>query len=594
MCAALASATPALPGLAGRSQLAARLPTSRSEDRATGVGGDLSIGVGEEPVLRLATSATLALGAVAVAGSVARRRRGVRHRQHHGHATVLRASSLLRRVPKVLTAADCVPDDIKHSQYGREAEIAFSIMNEAIHVVSMATLCMEDKKDKSAIGLYGSELEREFVRTVKGRKTCLAHVAMMTTTCKRLFEEFPNDAVLCEEDTDLLARDATFAATAANFLSDFKLAECATPEDVVRWSQHAGSYTAKAEAEEAPSRYWALTPLCSSDDFMQSKQYCMSLALIVDKQPVLGFVGCPVLAFDHPSRTVSHPSGVPFFFAAKGHGAWTQLVVAERDSGVYLGKSKLKGRPLPLKVGEKIKRGNDGLYDVLGTNQLNVAVGSRLREDIFCDAERIGKMLGSEYPKFDMTNSSIKYCWLARGETDAVWYLTSGLYDSSCIEHLAHHAAGALIAEESGAVVADLDGKPVDWCGPVLENNRGLVAVDPAKVPLQGLVDAVRTATSTSEELYEKRCEKRKEVAKMLKYLFTKMGDYAETEEEREGARKVRERGLKMLEDDEALDEIAVESMHRQEPILGHAQVEDDAFGRSSDGSIPLSPISTS
>uniref|UniRef100_A0A7S1W1L1 3'(2'),5'-bisphosphate nucleotidase n=1 Tax=Alexandrium catenella TaxID=2925 RepID=A0A7S1W1L1_ALECA len=500
----------------------------------------------------------------------------------------------MRRTPPVLNASTCVPEDVRNGEYGQEAQVGFSIMSEAIHCVNMATLCMEDKKDKSAIGLFGAELEREFVRVAKGgRKMCLAHTAMMTTTCKRLLEEFPDDPILCEEDTELLAKDERFAGTTAAFLTDFKIVEDATPEDAVRWCQHAGTYAAKADAGEAPSRYWAFTPLCSSDDFMQSKQFCMTLALIVDKQPVVSFIGCPVLGFNHPSRTVPHPSGVPFFFAVKGHGAWTQLVVAERDSGVYLGKAKLKGWPLPLKVEEKIKKENDGLYDVLGTNQLKIATGARLREDVFCDAERIGKILGSEYPKFDMTNSSIKYCWLARGETDAVMYLTRGLYNQSHMEHLAHHAAGALIAEESGAVVADLDGKPIDWCGPVLENNRGFAAVDPAKVPIMGLVNAVGQATSTSEELYDKRCEKRKEVAKILKYLFTHLGDYAENDEEREGARKVQLRGMKMLKDEEAMNEIAVDSMHRDAPFLGEAQVEDDAFGRSTDGSIPLSPIST-
>jgi len=501
------------------------------------------------------------------------------------------------RPQRVLTAADCVPEDILSGEYGREAEVAFTIMNEAIHVINMAVLCMEEKKDKTAIGLHGAELERGFVRTVKGgSKMTIAHTAVMATSCKRLLEEFPDDPILCEEDSELLVRDRTFAGTTASVLSDYKIVDGASAEDATRWVQHAGTYEGQVREGKVPDRYWAFTPICSSGDFMQSKQFCMSLSLIVDKQPVLGFINCPVLVFDHPMRTVPHPSGVPFFFAAKGHGAWTQLVIAERENGVYLGKAKLKGKPLPLKVGEKIKRGNDGLYDVLGTNQLKIAMGSRLREDIFCDAERIGKILGSEYPKFDMTNSSIKYCWLARGETDIVWYLTNGLYDKSCVEHLTHHAAGALIAEESGAVVADLDGKPIDWCGPVLANNRGLIATDPGKVPLMGLVNAVEKATNSSEELYEKRCEKRKEVAKLLKYVFTKMGDYAETEEEREGARKVRERGMEMLKDTNALDEITQESMHRAKPILGEAEVREDSssvFG-SGDGTLPLSPISSS
>jgi len=493
----------------------------------------------------------------------------------------------------VLSAASLVPDEVLSGTYGREVEVAFDAMTEAIHVVCMATLSMEEKKDKTAIGLHGMDVERAFVRTcMDGSKTTLANASVTAAICRRLLEHFPDDAVLCEEDSELLGRDPEFAGTTASLLSDFKIVEGATPQDAVRWTGHAGTYMAQVEAGKLPSRYWALTPVDTTDEFLQTKQYCMTLALVVDGKPVVGLMGCPVLAFDHPSRTVQHPSGVPFFFAVKGQGAWTQLVITERENGVYQGKYRLKGKPLPLKVGEKIKRGNDGLYDMLGTDQLKIAMGSRLREDIFADAERIGKILGSEYPKFDMTKSSIKYCWLARGETDVVWYLTTGLYDRSAVEHLAHHAAGALIVAESGAVVADLDGKPIEWSGPVLEANRGLVATDPGKVPLMGLVKAVEQATSTSEQAYEKRCEKRKEVSKLLKYIFEKMPEFAETDEEREGAEKVRAKGLEMLQDANQMDEIAQDSMNRDKPILGEREVQDDAFSDGG-GDIPMSPIST-
>ena len=38
---------------------------------------------------------------------------------------------------------------------------------------------------------------------------------------------------------------------------------------------------------------------------------------------------------------------------------------------------------------------------------------------------------------------------------------------------------------ESGAAVADLDGKDIDWsCGHLLSKNRGLFATDPKKASL--------------------------------------------------------------------------------------------------------------
>jgi len=496
----------------------------------------------------------------------------------------------------VPTAPDLVPEEVLSGEYGREALEAFEAMTEAIHVANMATLAMEEKKDKTAIGLHGADVERDYVRSAQnGTKMTITHTSLMATVCKRLMEKFPDDPVLCEEDAQLLERDPEFAGTTATFLSSFRILPDVTPEDVAKWNRHAGTVADQVskgpEGGELPSRFWVLNPLDTTEEYMQSKQFCMTLALVVDGQPVLGLMGCPVLAFDHPSRTVPHPSGVPFFFAVKGVGAWTQLVITERDCGVYQGKYRLKGRPLPLTVGEKIKRGNDGLYDMLGTDQLKIAMGSRLREDIFVDAERIGKILGSQYPKFDMTNSSIKYCWLARGETDTVWYLTTGLYDATAAEKLAHHAAGTLIAEEAGATISDLDGKPVQWCGRVLSENRGIVATDPGKVPLQGLCDAVKQASVGSKEAYDIRCQKRKEVSMFLTHLFKNIGRTAETEEEIQGAEIVKQRGLKMLQDEEEMNQVAQDALNRDRPILGEAAVEDNAFGDG--GDIPLSPIST-
>lgn len=50
-------------------------------------------------------------------------------------------------------------------------------------------------------------------------------------------------------------------------------------------------------------------------------------------------------------------------------------------------------------MSEKIRRGNDGLYDMLGTEQLRISQHARQRQDIFLDAERVAKLLGSEFAK---------------------------------------------------------------------------------------------------------------------------------------------------------------------------------------------------
>lgn len=494
--------------------------------------------------------------------------------------TVARAvSSKIVRPPS--TVEDVVPDELLNGPNGAELKEAFSAMVEAMHVVNLASLLMEEKKDKTAIGLNGGDLERELMRKGSdGNKTTVANFAVMASVCRHLQGAFPDIPVLCEEDTELLQSDEEFATTIANFLSEYGIVD-AKVEDVKEWTRHAGSYVASLKGGVLPDTFWALMPIDTTPEFVESKQYNMSLALIKDGQPVISFIGCPVMAFDHNSRTVPHSNGCPLFYASAGQGAWTQLIVMERENGVYQGKYRLRGPSLKLNVSDKIKRGHDGLYDFLGSEQLRIAMGSRSREDIFRDAERIGKLLGSEYPKFDFLNSAMKYCWLSRGECDVVWYLKNGLYDNSATERLVSHAAGCLVAMESGAAVADLDGKALDWsCGPILENNRGVLATDPKKVPLRGIRDAIEKATASSMEAYEVRCEKRKEVSKMLSYLFNNVAKFAETDEEREAAKIVQAKGMKMLDNTEEMDQLAQEQINRGTPILGERAVEDDAFGQ--------------
>mmetsp|Transcript_54605 Transcript_54605/g.175120 ORF Transcript_54605/g.175120 Transcript_54605/m.175120 type:complete len:497 (+) Transcript_54605:202-1692(+) len=496
-----------------------------------------------------------------------------------------------------MTAATLVPKEILGGEYGPAVEEAFDAMAEAVHVVNLATLVMEEKKDKSAIGLAGAELEKQFIRKDKtGEKVCIAHMALMAMFCQRLKDKFPDDLVYCEEDTELLERDKEFAAKVASFLSEFGIVKDATPESTAALVRHAGSLRAKADdLEEAPKRYWVLVPIDTTEEFLQGKQFCMNLTLVQDGEPVVAFMGCPVSIFDHHSRRAAHTTGVPIFFAAKGQGSFTQLVVTERSGGIYLGKSRLKGKPLPLTVGKKIKRGgNDGLYDALGTIQLKIATGSRLRSDIFTDARTIAKNLGSQYPRFDMIKSSIKYAWLARGETDTVWYMSTGLYDKRGLERLAHHVAGFLIAAESGADVADFNGEPVDWRMPVLKNNRGLLATDPSVLPLKGLMEAMKKATETSEAEYEKRCLRRKEVSMFLGKFFENLGKNAETDEEKAGAKVCLDRGVQMLKDDAEMQKIVEDAQFREKPILGDGPAaEEDPFSAGGDGTLPFSPMAS-
>jgi len=402
--------------------------------------------------------------------------------------------------------------------------------------------------------------------------------ASMVTMAKRLLDKFPDDVVLCEEDVDLLEKEPSFAQEVATTLSDFKVVEDATAEGVMRWSKHAGTYKAKLAEGAPPSRYWALVPLDNTYEFRSSKHFVLSIALIEDGRPVLGLIGCPLLSFDHVDRSRPHPNGCPIFFAVDGLGSWTQLVIMNRPEGEYTGEYMLKAKPMRLNVTKKIHRTNDCLYDVLGTDQLRVAMDARLREDVVVDAERIAKILGSDYPKMNLTTCAIKYCWLARGEADIIWYFPGGLYDTNATERLVDHAAGTIICKEGGAEVSDLDGKPIEWPGNILEKNRGLVVCDPNRIAIQGVLRAVSEASEVSTTAFNDRVQKRKEMSKFLFSLVNTMDELAETDEEKAGMAKVLERSKTAFKDEAELDEIVLQSMHRTEPILGEGPTNDVPF----------------
>ena len=310
------------------------------------------------------------------------------------------------------TVPDVVPEELLKGDFGKELEACMEAMVEILHMLCLGTLILEDVKDKSTVGLYGFQLEDKYVR----EDTTMPGAAVTCYVMKMLKEKFPDDPIICDQNPELLANDARFAETVASFLSNFDMIPEADAASVTEWHRLCQSYP--QDAEEVPRRYWVFNPVDTGGEFRDAKQFCSTLCLMQDGAPVVSVMGCPMLSFDHPSRTTSHPSGSSIFYAVKGQGAWTQCVIMERKTGIYLGRYGLKGKSLKLDVSQKIKRGNDGLYDMLGTEQLRIAQHARMRQDIFLDSERIAKLLGSEFAKFHFINNSIKFCWLARGDED--------------------------------------------------------------------------------------------------------------------------------------------------------------------------------
>ena len=226
-----------------------------------------------------------------------------------------------------------------------------------------------------------------------------------------------------------------------------------------------------------------LDPIDGTKGFVAQRQYAIALALLVDGEVVMGVVGCPNLA--RQGAEVCLPGEGVLFLALRGHGSFEIPLMALTGAneaevpdtfGFLAGTPGAARRlrqpetPLPtsaLRVAESAADSVCSAYaDTAAVAQeLGIAEGSSLRSD-----------------------SCAKYGICARG--DAGLYLRfppDGYFEKSW-----DHAAGAIVYEESGGVVSDCAGAPLDFsAGRALHIAGGIVA-SPSREAHKALLAAIQ------------------------------------------------------------------------------------------------------
>ena len=212
------------------------------------------------------------------------------------------------------------------------------------------------------------------------------------------------------------------------------------------------------------SEFWTLDPIDGTKGFLRNQQYAVALAFIEDGTPSVGVMGCPNLP-----RDMSEPLDVP-----DPEGC---LYMALRNEGVYeCSASDLDEAPIRL-------------------TRLDHAEGEEIAvcasvEKAHTDLGKVGEILeilrtthGEEVGEPVRLDSQCKYAVVARGQADAYLRLPTR---KGYVERIWDHAAGALIASESGAAVTDIFGRDLDFShGRGLEVNKGVIAAPPR---LHGLI----------------------------------------------------------------------------------------------------------
>ncbi len=274
----------------------------------------------------------------------------------------------------------------------------------------------------------------------KGDKSpvTVADFAAQSLVARVLAQHFPQDELVGEEDAEELRRhDQT--GLRAQVLAAVREA---SGEPVSEGDLLASIDRGAASADG--SRYWVLDPIDGTKGFLRRGQYAIALGLVEAGRVVLGVMGCPAYDLTGPSEP-----GL-LLFARRGKGAFEVPFTADwqRDAVRMRCTEATQGE---LRFCESVESGHSDQ----GTSG------------------RVASALQITAPPLRM-DSQAKYVAVARGDAHIYMRLPTR---ADYREKVWDHAAGMILVEESGGVVTDVDGRPLDFTkGRRLEQNRGVLA----------------------------------------------------------------------------------------------------------------------
>ncbi len=310
----------------------------------------------------------------------------------------------------------------------------------------------------------------------------IADYSTQALIARMLAESFPSDALVAEENAQALrepAAEQTLEQITRFFNQYFG---SSTSDQVCAWIDRGRSKTseisyageppvegAPIEADKPhladtshPQRFWVLDPIDGTKGFLRRDQYAVALALVQGDEVQIGVLGCPNLA---EGITPSMDGAGSIIIAARGQGAWA--ISAEANQPVD-SEYRLQESMLPEMKALHVSACSDpALARLLRSVESGHTNVSQI--DLFAQAMGI-------QAKPVMMDSQAKYSVLAAGGGDVLLRLLSAS-QLDYREKIWDQAAGALVLEEAGGQITDLDGKKLDFsAGRTLLYNRGILA----------------------------------------------------------------------------------------------------------------------
>jgi 3'(2'), 5'-bisphosphate nucleotidase len=267
-----------------------------------------------------------------------------------------------------------------------------------------------DKKDKSPV--------------------TVADFGSQAVICRALAETFPDDSIIAEEDSAglRLPENGAILDRVVGQVRALHPGDDPSEAQVCGWIDRGGT-------SQFRNRFWTLDPIDGTKGFLRSEQYAVALALIIEGQVVVAALACPNLAVEVGSNLICH--GV-VFTAVQGQEAFVVPMDRGQDDATDLHPIRVSSRddPVIVRFCESVESGHS-------------AHG---------DAAAIAARLGIVAPPLRL-DSQAKYGVVARGEAEIYLRMPTG---AAYREKIWDHAAGALIVQEAGGTVTDINGRPLE------------------------------------------------------------------------------------------------------------------------------------
>jgi 3'(2'), 5'-bisphosphate nucleotidase len=270
----------------------------------------------------------------------------------------------------------------------------------------------------------------------------IADFGSQAIICSALQNELGNVSVVGEEDSAEIRNgdNSQFLDRICEELAAVGIQS--THDEVCRWIDIGNG--------EPSDSFWTLDPIDGTKGFLRGQQFAISLGLIEHGKITVAVLGCPNL----PSDENDAASSGSLFYAIRDRGAFLTTIddanKFEFGQGTQVNVSEIEAWNA-VRFCESVESGHS-------------AHGR---------SARVAQNLGIEKESVRL-DSQAKYAVVARGQAEVYLRLP---VRKGYEEKIWDHAGGALVVEEAGGTITDIEGRPLDFNqGRTLSKNRGVVA----------------------------------------------------------------------------------------------------------------------